>query len=235
MSDNVGADPHAEYRRQAAQHFGQSADGPGDVTGPVATSQPEVKPVDPPRIFRPQEDATRPLAVDPAEQVAPTASLPRPQIARILDESAQRFGAGTTYGGSGSPRPNPQPNIGPAPKASPVQGIPPTGMPSPAPRPTPQPTAPAAEPVWTARAPHTNSAPMSLAGTSDLNIYAVLTVVLAVIFPPLAIPVGHVTRAHVHASGDQGESLLRAGLILAYISLAVFTCLLLFSVGAELI
>lgn len=235
MSDDLGADPHAEYRRQAARHFGQSAGGADDVTGPVPASQPEVKPAEPPRIFRPQEDATRRLEVGPAEQVAPTASLSRPQIARILGDSSARFGAGTTYGGSGSPGPTPQPNIDAVPKASPGQGISPAGAPSPTPRPTPQPTAPAAEPAWTARAAHTNGAPTSMAGTSDLNIYAVLTMVLAVIFPPLAIPVGHVTRAHVHASGEQGESLLRAGLILAYVSLAVFTCLLLFSVVTELI
>lgn len=187
-----------------------------------------------PRIFRPAEKETAPQvpasSAESAEQAEPR---PRPAIARILDESTQRFGAGTTYSGTGTGRPTAPRDINVTPKAPTVQRMSPSQEPSPPPRrPTLQ---PAVGPVSTASAAVPAGSAVSVSSFFDLNFYAVLTMVLAIVFPPLAIPVAHMTRAHVQASGSQGDSVMRAGIVLAYVSLAVFTCALFFSVVAEVV
>lgn len=115
MTDYRDADPHTEYRRQAAEHFGR-------YQPPAASYEPPL-----PRIHRAPESPTSSTAPaqieDDTQQLPPvepgrTARLPRP--------SAQRFAAGTTYPGSGHARPVQPPMTTPY--------VPPPRSPSPAPR-----------------------------------------------------------------------------------------------------
>ncbi|WP_081880718.1 DUF4190 domain-containing protein [Prescottella defluvii] len=51
------------------------------------------------------------------------------------------------------------------------------------------------------------------------NSLAVVALVLGLVVAPLAIPVGHVSRAQIKATGEQGSGMALAGLILGYLSL----------------
>ncbi|MGF0242887.1 DUF4190 domain-containing protein [Rhodococcus erythropolis] len=53
------------------------------------------------------------------------------------------------------------------------------------------------------------------------NSIAVVALVLGIVVAPLAIPVGHVSRAQIKATGEQRGGMALAGLILGYLSLAV--------------
>jgi Domain of unknown function (DUF4190) len=50
-----------------------------------------------------------------------------------------------------------------------------------------------------------------------LNSLAVVALVLGIVFGPLAIPVGHVARASIRSTGEQGAGLALAGLVLGYV------------------
>lgn len=51
------------------------------------------------------------------------------------------------------------------------------------------------------------------------NSLAVVALVLGLVFPLAAIPVGHVARSQIRRTGEQGNGLALAGLILGYIGL----------------
>lgn len=114
-------DPHAEYRRQAAAHFGAHRDTPSK--GAAQEGVPNI-----PRIARLPSDtgeaATKALPADTAN------------TRRLLDESRQRFAAGTTYTGPGRSWP---------PAARPAASGPPP-PPVPRPRSVPPPPAPSVPP-----------------------------------------------------------------------------------------
>lgn len=95
-ADGYGSgDPHAAYREQAASHFADTKDLGGQSTPPSPPA---------PRLFRPADDATQRWPADGGATaqhsmpVVPKSEGPPPY-------SGQRFGAGTTYTGSGSSQP----------------------------------------------------------------------------------------------------------------------------------
>ena len=95
-------DPHTAYREQAAAHFADTPDRGGQSTPPGARA---------PRLFRPADDATQSTSGDDsltAQHPAPGA----PSSQGLPPYSGQRFGAGTTYTGSGSYEPT-QPSSSP--------------------------------------------------------------------------------------------------------------------------
>jgi MFS family permease len=53
------------------------------------------------------------------------------------------------------------------------------------------------------------------------NSLAIVALVLGIFFGLLAIPVGHIARAQIRRTGEQGDGLALAGLVLGYISLTV--------------
>lgn len=142
MTDYRDADPHAEYRRQAAEHFGRR--------------QVPAQPTDPalPRIYRAPESpapGTASAQIEDDTQQLPSAEPER--TARLPGQSTHRFAAGATYTGSGHERPirppmttprvpSPAPRVAPARRGMDVR--PPN--PYPAGIPAPPPFAPPAPP-----------------------------------------------------------------------------------------
>ena len=120
-----------------------------------------------------------------------------------LEESRRRFAAGTTYGdsaqGAAGPPAAPTPL---APHVMPIQ----SSMPV-------VPVAPAGPLGFGPRQP-TQVAP-------DLDFLPVLTFVLAVIFPPLAIPVGLAGKAHFGPSDSRSVLMYRA-VLAACVSTGLF-------------
>jgi hypothetical protein len=66
-----------------------------------------------------------------------------------------------------------------------------------------------------------------------MNIMAILALVFAFVFSPVAIVLGHVALRQIRSSGEQGETLARVGLILGYVftGLYVLFCGGLIAVG----
>lgn len=52
------------------------------------------------------------------------------------------------------------------------------------------------------------------------NALAIVALVLGLIFPLAAIPVGHISRSQIKRTGEQGSGLAIAGLVLGYLGLA---------------
>ena len=179
----------------------------------------------------------------PGTSSDPTTALPRAQsgssvspddVQRLMAESSNRFAAGTTYGGQAEQESAPpvQPPPRPAPPriaAPPTIAAPPPPTPAPAPPPTltPPPATPPPPPTFSGVA-IDNRATTSGAAT-DLDFLPTLTLVLALIFPPMALPVGYVTRAHFGSAPSRQRALTQKALILAYVSLGLFGVLVLVS------
>lgn len=137
MTNSRDADPHSEYRRQAAEHFAR-------LSPPTPTPPP-------PRIFRGPDDPTQRTAPQPRHDEA-TQQLPSGpgHEAHLLGESTRRFAAGTTYAGPAAAQPNRPPMTPPPPTPNHLGGPtePMRGRPGP---PLPPPTAighPPAGPVF---------------------------------------------------------------------------------------
>ncbi|OKA15859.1 hypothetical protein BS618_07675 [Rhodococcus erythropolis] len=58
------------------------------------------------------------------------------------------------------------------------------------------------------------------------NSMAVAALVLGIVIAPLAIPVGHIARSQIKRTGEQGNGLALAGLILGYIFLSLIVLFL---------
>jgi hypothetical protein len=58
------------------------------------------------------------------------------------------------------------------------------------------------------------------------NTMAILALVFALVFAPAAIPLGHVARKQIRQTGEEGDGLALAGLIIGYIftGLIVLVC-----------
>ncbi|SBS75494.1 conserved membrane hypothetical protein [uncultured Mycobacterium sp.] len=113
MTTDGTADPHNEYRRQAAAHFDRPIPAPS--TSPPRPPIEAKKPAAPPRIFRVPEDS--PTQAEQLQPIPPPDAETGPSnesAARLLRESSQRFSAGTTYTGSGQ-RQEPTPDRSPTP------------------------------------------------------------------------------------------------------------------------
>ena len=61
---------------------------------------------------------------------------------------------------------------------------------------------------------------------------AIAALVLGVVIGPLAIPFGHVARSRIRRTGEQGDGMALAGLILGYLSLAAIVGLIIVFVTA---
>lgn len=53
------------------------------------------------------------------------------------------------------------------------------------------------------------------------NSLAIVALVLGFVLPLAAIPVGHISRAQIRRSGEQGDGLALTGLVLGYLGLVV--------------
>ena len=51
------------------------------------------------------------------------------------------------------------------------------------------------------------------------NSFAIVALVLGFVLPPLAVPFGHVARSQIRRTGERGNGMALAGLILGYYSL----------------
>lgn len=83
--------------------------------------------------------------------------------------------------------------------------------PEPAPEPGARETAPDAVPP---PAPGPPSQP-------GYNAMAILSIIFAFLFPPLGIVFGHVAKRQMRRTGEQGDSLATAGLVIGYLITAV--------------
>jgi hypothetical protein len=65
-------------------------------------------------------------------------------------------------------------------------------------------------------------------GPRGTNTMAILALVFAFVFAPLAILFGHIGRKQIRETGEDGDGLALAGLIMGYIftGIGVLTCLL---------
>lgn len=57
-------------------------------------------------------------------------------------------------------------------------------------------------------------------GATGTNTIAILSLVFAFFFPLLGVIFGHIARSQIRRTGEQGDGLALAGLIIGYISLA---------------
>jgi Domain of unknown function (DUF4190) len=64
------------------------------------------------------------------------------------------------------------------------------------------------------------------------NGFAITALVLGIMGGALAIPFGHIARAQIRRTGEHGDGMALAGLILGYVSLVAWTALILFVVAA---
>jgi hypothetical protein len=54
---------------------------------------------------------------------------------------------------------------------------------------------------------------------SRINSLSITALVLGIALPPLAVPVGHVARAQIRRTGERGDGLAVAALVLGYLGL----------------
>ncbi|MFI6760374.1 DUF4190 domain-containing protein [Micromonospora sp. NPDC050417] len=54
------------------------------------------------------------------------------------------------------------------------------------------------------------------------NVLAILSLVFAFVFAPAGIVLGHIARRQIRQSGEQGNSLATAGLVLSYLFTALY-------------
>ncbi|WP_435821590.1 DUF4190 domain-containing protein [Micromonospora musae] len=69
------------------------------------------------------------------------------------------------------------------------------------------------QPSHTEHEQHTSAAPQ-VAGT---NVMAILSLIFAFVFAPVGIVLGHVAKKQIRQTGEQGDGLATAGLVLSYI------------------
>ena len=65
------------------------------------------------------------------------------------------------------------------------------------------------------------------------NSLAIVSLVLALLFPIAAIPTGHIARSQIRRTGEQGNGLALAGLIVGYIGVAIQVGLIVVLVVAD--
>ncbi|WP_436970654.1 DUF4190 domain-containing protein [Micromonospora avicenniae] len=69
------------------------------------------------------------------------------------------------------------------------------------------------QPSYTEHERHGAAAPQ-VAGT---NVMAILSLVFAFVFSPAGIVLGHIAKKQIRRTGEQGDGLATAGLVLSYI------------------
>ena len=186
------------------------------------------------RIQTPDTSADPTTALPRAQSAT---SVPQDEVQRLMAESRSRFAAGTTYGAPAEePAPPVQPPTRPAPPriaAPPTIAQQPRPVPAPPPRLNPPPPPPSTQPTPpTFAGVGINAGPTAARAATDLDFLPVLTLALALIFPPLALPVGYMTRAHFGPMPSRQSALTQKALILAYVSLGLFGVLVLVSLIA---
>ncbi|WP_434090297.1 DUF4190 domain-containing protein [Micromonospora avicenniae] len=69
------------------------------------------------------------------------------------------------------------------------------------------------QPSYTEHERHGSAAPQ-VAGT---NVMAILSLVFAFVFSPAGIVLGHIAKKQIRRTGEQGDGLATAGLVLSYV------------------
>ncbi|RUQ98930.1 DUF4190 domain-containing protein [Labedella endophytica] len=67
------------------------------------------------------------------------------------------------------------------------------------------------------------------------NTLAIITIIAAFVFPIVGIVTGHIALGQLKTSGEQGEGLAKAGLIISYVYSAIVIVVLLISIVLPLI
>lgn len=67
------------------------------------------------------------------------------------------------------------------------------------------------------------------------NTLAIITIIAAFVFPIVGIVTGHIALGQLKTSGEQGEGLAKAGLIISYVYSAIVLVVLLISIVLPLI
>jgi hypothetical protein len=68
------------------------------------------------------------------------------------------------------------------------------------------------------------------------NSFAIVALVLGLVLGPLAVPFGHVARSQIRRTGERGDGMALAGLILGYYSLVGLVILMIAAlVGVDLL
>ncbi|WP_234880671.1 DUF4190 domain-containing protein [Mycolicibacterium phocaicum] len=76
------------------------------------------------------------------------------------------------------------------------------------------------------------SGPVAPGIDPQTNGLAIAALILGLTVAPLAIPFGHIARSQIRASGERGDGLALAGLVLGYLSIASIGILLVFFASA---
>jgi hypothetical protein len=67
------------------------------------------------------------------------------------------------------------------------------------------------------------------------NTLAIITIIAAFVFPVVGIITGHIALGQLRTSGEQGEGLAKAGLIISYVYSGLVVVILFFSIIAPLL
>src|SRR5205814_2445867 len=65
--------------------------------------------------------------------------------------------------------------------------------------------------------PYPPSYPQPMTSSGQTNVMAILSLVFAFVFSPLAIVFGHIAKKQIKERGEEGDGLATAGLVLGYI------------------
>ena len=121
--------------------------------------------------------------------------------------------------------PTQQPTAGTDPSYGPAQsGVP--QYPPPYPGDLPYPTYPAQNLMPPPGYPAPAYPPMGYPAARRTNVLAILSLVFAFVFWPLGIVCGHIARRQIRRTGEAGQGLATAGLIVSYLSLALLILLI---------
>lgn len=63
------------------------------------------------------------------------------------------------------------------------------------------------------------------------NSLSIVALVLGLLLPPLAIPIGHAARGQIRRTGERGEGMALAGLVLGYVASIVVVAYLVVGLG----
>ncbi|MDR1823813.1 MAG: DUF4190 domain-containing protein [Bifidobacteriaceae bacterium] len=79
--------------------------------------------------------------------------------------------------------------------------------------------------------PYVAAYPMYVQPARPTNGMAIAALVLAFFFPPLAIVFGHIARGQIRRTGESGDGLALAGLIMGYIFTSFLVIYIIFIIG----
>lgn len=74
-----------------------------------------------------------------------------------------------------------------------------------------------------------------VAGVEHTNTLAILSLIFALVFPLIGVILGHVARAQIRRTGEQGVGLTFAALIIGYVAIGAVLLVLIISAGVALV